>query len=93
MANTLTTLEKATVDDDTDHALNVGSYSVVSSDPAVASVNTNESGYWFCYGNTAGTATLTATRNADGETATVEVTVEAPALPGFEIHLGAHSPK
>lgn len=90
--DTLTTLEKATVDDAANHALPAGSFSVTSSDTAVATVNT-DGGFWYCFGQTAGTSTLTATRNADGATATLDITVTTPALPGFTIQLGAHSAK
>lgn len=90
MANTLTTLEKATIDDGTDHALAAGSFAATSSDPAVASV-ASSGGFWYCLGQSAGTATITATRNADGATATVDVTVTTGS--GFTIHLGTPSPK
>ena len=45
---------------------------------------------WFVTGMAAGTATLTATRNLDGATATLDVEVIA-AVP-FSISLGAESP-
>lgn len=71
-------------------------YTATSSDTAVASVRWDNWQAWV-YGETAGTATITATRLADGATSAVDVTVEAPApppvLPPFSISLGAPVPK
>lgn len=89
MADLLTT-QKATIDDDTAHALQGGSFGAVSSDPAIASV-ANIGGYLYVVAHSAGTVTLTATRNADGATATLDVSVAAPEVGTFVIQLGAIS--
>lgn len=87
----LTTLEKAQILDDAGTPLNSGSYSATSSNPAVASIGDGGGFTLAVLGQSAGTATITATRNADGETATLEVTVTSGAP--FTISLGVPSPK
>lgn len=82
---TLTTLEKAPVLDDADNHLGE-SYDVQSSDTAVATTAKATGQLWYVYGAGVGTTTLTATRIADGGTATLEVTVSAAP---FVIKLGA----
>lgn len=95
--DTLTTAEKATIDGEDNLALLPGSYSVVSSDDAVATVTSDYpgyNGYWFAVGQSVGVCTITATRIADGAEATLDVEVtEGGSGSGFTIHLGAHSPK
>lgn len=90
MADTLTTLEKATIVKADDLALPGGSFSVTSSDPTIASVGVL-GGFWYAFGQSTGTAILTATRNADGATAILTATVTAGD--GFTVHLGEHSAK
>lgn len=90
--DTLTNLEKATIDGEDNHALAAGSFSVTSSDTATATVGAS-GGFWYCFGQAAGTVTLTATRNSDGATATLDVEVTSVVPGSFTIHLGAHSPR
>lgn len=93
MANELTTAQKATIDDDTHHALPAGSYSAVSDDTDVATVAAI-GGYLFVVAQGVGTATITATRGADQATGELEVTVNPVPAPGtFTLLLGAISPK
>ncbi len=90
MANTITTLQYAPVQDG--NAVNLTSaYSVTSSDPTIASIGVGPSNSIAVVGKTAGTATITATRNADGATATLTVTVTAAAA--FTIQLGTPGPR
>lgn len=99
MADTLLTTEKATIDGDDNFALRTNTFTCESSDPTVAAVDGTSVigpdgfGFWFLVGQAPGTVTVTATRVADGRTATVDVAVSAPELPAFTIHLGAHSAK
>lgn len=92
MANELTTVQRATIDDDTAHALPAGAYSAVSSDTDVATVAAI-GGYLFVVAHAEGTATLTATRLSDGATSNdLEVTVlPAPGAGTFTIQFGAVS--
>ncbi len=85
----LTTLEYAPVLDGNGVNLFPGTYSAVSSDPAVASIGQSGLGGGATIvvnGLSAGTATITATRNVDGATASLDVTVTAAN--GFTIQLG-----
>ncbi len=91
MANTLTTLEYAVVQDGNGVNLAAGAYSVVSSDPSVASIGVGPNSSPAVLGQTAGTATITATRNTDGATATLTATVTAAG--GFTIQLGTPAPR
>lgn len=90
MANTLTTLEQAPIQDAaTSVNLFAGSYSATSSDPAVAAViqvGLGGGASIAVNGISAGTATITVTRNVDGATATLLATVTAGA--SFTIQLG-----
>lgn len=95
MANALTTLEYAQLQDGTGAGLYPGSYSATSSDPAVASIGQAGAGGGAIIavsGIGAGTATITATRNVDGATATLEVTVTGVG-PVFTIQLGTPTPR
>jgi len=90
---TLTTIEKAPVLDGNNAILTGGQYAVVSSDTGVVTLGDfggNNTVGAFAAG--VGTATITATRNADGATATVDVTVVLDPG-GFAIHLGTPTPK
>lgn len=94
MANTLTTLEQAPVQDGNGVNLFAGGYSVTSSDPTVAAVvgvGVGAGAYWAVNGLSVGTTTVTATRNVDGATATLTATVTAGA--GFTIQLGTPAPR
>jgi len=89
MANTLTTLEQAPIQDGNGVNLFPSAYSVTSSDPTVAAVVTVGVGggaYVAVNGLSAGTTTITATRNVDGATASLTATVTAAV--GFTIQLG-----
>jgi uncharacterized protein YjdB len=88
--NTIDTTQYAPLQDGGGANLNPSSYSATSSDPAVASIG-SAPGAIAVVGQSAGTATITAVRNADGATATLEVTVTTAS--GFTIQLGAPQPK
>jgi hypothetical protein len=90
--DTLTNLEKATIDGEDNLALADGAYTVTSSDPAVASV-APQGGYWYCVGEAAGLVTLSAIRLSDSVEGFLDVTVTEDTPGTFAIHLGAHSPK
>jgi len=90
MANTIDTTQYAPIEDGNGVALPPGSFSATSSDPAVASIG-SAPGAIAVVGQAAGTATITATRNADGATATLTVTVTG--ADAFTIQLGAPQPK
>ena len=83
---TLTTIEKAPILNEAAVHLSTSMATVVSSDPAVVSINTTSSKF-FANGVTPGQATVTATRIADGSQASVLVEVVVPATP-FAITLG-----
>ena len=88
---TLSTTERAPILDANDSALASAQYSVASSDDTVVSV-TELFGSLYAVGESAGTATLTATRTADGaESDPLEVTVTSAG--SFQIHLGTPQPK
>lgn len=88
----LTTLQKAQILDEAGNPLHQGTHAATSSDPAVASIGDGGGFTLAVVGNSAGTATITATRNADGATATLTVEVTAPATP-FAITLGPATAK
>ncbi len=88
---TLTTLQYAVVQDGNGVDLG-GGYGVTSSDPLIASIGSGPGGTIAVVGQSVGTATITATRNMDGATATLDVTVTADAE-GFSIQLGTPAPK
>lgn len=96
MANEITTAEKATIDDDTHHALPDAQYSVTSSDETVATIQ-EIGGYWYVVAQGEGTTTIDAVRLSDNATGSMDVTVVAqpdPEAPGtFTILLGAISAK
>lgn len=95
MANELTSLELAPIQDGNGANLWPGAYSATSSDPLVASIGQVGLGggaYIVVNGLSAGTATITATRNVDGATATLDVTVTSAGA-AFTIQLGTPSPR
>ncbi len=77
---TLTTLQKADVLDQDGDNLFTSTHSVISSDPAVARMEQGNGYSWMVAGQTVGEATITATRLADGATASLEVEV-VPGTP------------
>lgn len=84
----LTTQEYAYILDASDAPLPTANYAAVSSDPTIAAIVLGNNSTHCVDGRAAGTATITVTRNSDGATATLDVTVEA-ATPGtFSVHLG-----
>lgn len=88
----LDTTHWAPILDQSDAPLFPGSFSAVSSDPTVAQIVQGTGGVLAVAGRATGTATITATRNSDGATASVDVTVEAVGPGEFTIHLGAAQP-
>lgn len=89
--NTIDTTQYALILDGNGNALSPSQFSATSSDPTIASIGTGANGGLAVVGQTAGTATITAHRNADGATATLTATVTTAA--GFTIQLGAPAPK
>lgn len=87
----ITTLEKAPVLDQDGASLVSGTHTVISSDPAVAKLEFGTSYSWWVIGQIIGTATVTATRLADGATADLEVEVVAGTP--FAITLGPAVPR
>jgi hypothetical protein len=87
---TLAPLTKAPVLDQDGEMLGAdgrNTHNVVSSDPAVADVQWLDWRPWI-FARALGETTITATRYADGATATLELEVAAPVLPPFAISLG-----
>lgn len=91
MANTLTTLEYAGIIDGNGATLSSAGYAVTSSDLGVATIGA-QGGFPIVIAQAAGTATIAATRNADGATADFELTVTASG-DTFTIALGTPAPK
>jgi uncharacterized protein YjdB len=85
----LTTAQYAYILNASDQPLPQTAFAAVSSDPTVASIGTGNDSTHVVIGQSAGTATITVTRNSDSAIATLEVSVEAVAPGTFEIHLGA----
>lgn len=88
----LNPLQYAMLLDQDNNPLPFGQFSAVSDDPAVCSIGAGPGSAIAAIGQAPGTATITATRNTDGATASVEVTVEALAV-AFAIHLGEPAAK
>lgn len=87
----LTTVEKAPILNQDGVQLVPSQYTAVSADASVATILNQSTKLWVSAG-VPGTTTITATRIADGSTATAEVTVVLPAIP-FSITVGAPVPK
>lgn len=86
---TLNALKKAPVLNEAGATMATG-YTITSSDPAIAKVQTF-AGVPYVVGVTAGTVIVTAKRTLDGAVATLDVEVLPVAVP-FSISLGAESP-
>lgn len=87
---TLTTVEKAPILDQAGLNLTSSNAQIAISDTAIVTA-VLVAGKWYASAGVPGTATITATRLADGSTATLDVTVVA-ATP-FAISLGTAVPK
>jgi len=84
---TLTTVQKAPIlNEDGVHLWTAG-YTATSAGTNVATILSQDNHLWIA-ANQPGTTTITATRVADGATATTDVTVVLPAVP-FSITVGA----
>ena len=84
----LTTAQYAYLLNEAEQPLAAASFAATSSDVAVATIGLGNDSNLVVVGQTAGTATIDVTRNSDGATASLVVTVEAAAPGTFAVHLG-----
>lgn len=95
MATLLTTDKAPIIDVDSGDTLGTPGqvvYDVQSSDLAVVTIGWDDWRAW-AYAQGVGSATITATRLADGAVATLDVEVTAPVAGPFAIDLGPAVPK
>lgn len=97
MADTFTTAQYVEVKNQDNILIPPGPYSAESSDDAVASIGVGINGAIAVIGQSAGGATITVTRIADGAVASRGVTVTAldgpPELPPFSVTFGDPLPR